>query len=52
MHARSRSALTLWLVLPFGFARLLEASEMAERRLDPELKLLYRAQQAERRAAA
>jgi len=47
-----RSALALWLVLPFGFARLLEAGESAERRLDPELKLLYRAQRAERGVSA
>jgi hypothetical protein len=49
MRARTLCAvLGLWLVLPVAVARGVSAGEAEERRLDPQLKLLYRAQQAER----
>ena len=45
-------ALTLSWVVPVAAARVAVAGEAAERRLDPELKLLYRALQAERGVSA
>jgi hypothetical protein len=48
---RARKLCTaLWLVLAVAVARVVSAGEAEEKRLDPQLKLLYRAQQADRGA--